>query len=235
MSVPTPPTNEPAWQIPPALRLQLLALLSADPTKPATMTYEEFLDWATEDTLAEWVEGKVIMTSPASARHQMIAAFLHNVLSSYTTVHGLGTVLIAPFQMKLPNSGREPDVLFLAAEHADRLRPAFLDGPADLVVEIISKESVGRDRGEKFEEYREAGIAEYWLIDPRLQQAEFYRLDARGRYDLIAVDGADGIYRSEVVPGFWLRVDWLWRQPLLDPAHVMMEIDRELYLRYLQA
>src|SRR5438874_191091 len=99
--------TEPRWEIPPDLRLELLALLSADPTKPATMTYEEFLQWGTEDTLAEWVDGKVIMTSPASTRHQYLAAFLSAVLSSYVTEHDLGTALIAPFQMKLPRSGRE--------------------------------------------------------------------------------------------------------------------------------
>jgi Uma2 family endonuclease len=162
--------------------LELLALLSADPAKPATMTYDEFLAWADEDTLAEWVDGKVVMTSPASAQHQYLAIFLATTLSTYVTVHDLGTVLTGPFQMKLARSGREPDVLFVAKEHLARLQPTFLQGPADLVVEIVSDESVARDRGTKFEEYREAGIPEYWLLDPRIEQAGFYHLDDRGRY-----------------------------------------------------
>ena len=33
------------------------------------ISYEEFLDWCDEDTLAEWVDGEIIMTSPASERH----------------------------------------------------------------------------------------------------------------------------------------------------------------------
>jgi len=225
--------DESTWQVPESLRLELLAVLTADPTKPATMTYEEFLEWADEDTLAEWVNGRVVMTSPASARHQHLAIFLSTVLSTYASIHDLGTVLTGPFQMKLARSGREPDVLFVTKEHLARLQPARLQGPADLVVEIVSDESVARDRGAKFEEYREGGVPEYWLLDPRLEQGEFYHLDDRGRYQLAPLD-SDGIYRSRVVPGLWLRAEWLWRQPLPSPTRVLLEIDREGYTRYFQ-
>jgi Uma2 family endonuclease len=233
MSVSEPSDAEARWEVPARLRLELLALLSADPTKPATMTYDEFLAWADEDTLAEWVDGKVVMTSPASAQHQYLAIFLATTLSTYVTIHDLGTVLTGPFQMKLARSGREPDVLFVAKEHLARLQPTLLQGPADLVVEIVSDESVARDRGTKFEEYREAGIPEYWLLDPRIEQAEFYHLDERGRYQLAPVD-EEGVYRSRVIPGLWLRVDWLWQQPLPSPTRALLEIDRDAYLSYFQ-
>lgn len=143
------------------------------------MTYEEFLEWADEDTLAEWVEGKVVMARPTSMRHQDVVRFLTRVLSTYVEITQIGTVLVAPFQMKLSHSGREPDLLFLAQAHLDRLKKTNLDGPADLVVEIISPESIGRDRGDKFYEYQAAAIPEYWLIDPDTQRAEIYQLDAR--------------------------------------------------------
>ncbi len=221
------------WQVPARVRLELLALLSADPTKPAIMTYDEFIEWVDEDTLAEWVDGRVVMTSPASARHQYLDIFLSTVLSTYAAVHDLGAVLTGPFQMKLPRSGREPDVLFVAKEHLARLQSTLLQGPADLVVEIASDESVARDRGTKFEEYREAGIPEYWLLDPRVEQAEFYLLDERGRYQRAPVD-AEGVYRSRVVTGLWLRVDWLWQQPLPAPTRVLLDIDRDAYLTYFQ-
>jgi Uma2 family endonuclease len=173
------------------------------------------------------------MTGPASAQHQYLAIFLATTLSTYVTLHDLGTVLTGPFQMKLARSGREPDVLFVAKEHLARLQPTLLQGPADLVVEIVSDESVARDRGTKFEEYREAGIPEYWLLDPRIEQAEFYHLDERGRYQRAPVEAA-GVYRSRVIPGLWLRVDWLWQQPLPSPTRALLEIDRDAYLSYFQ-
>jgi Uma2 family endonuclease len=193
------------------LRRRLLEAL-LEPAQPRRMTYEEFLAWADEDTLAEWVNGEVVITSPAGYKHQDIANFLLSILRAFAEAHQLGSVLSAPFQMKLERSGREPDLLFVAREHLDRLKETYLDGPADLVVEIVSPESLGRDRGEKFYEYEQAGIPEYWLIDPQREQAEFYQLDERGRYRLIWPD-AGGVYRSKVLEGFWLRVDWLWHPP----------------------
>jgi hypothetical protein len=55
--------------------------------------------------------------------------------------------------MKLALSGREPDVLFLASAHVGRLTETYLNGPADVMVEIVSPDSVGRDRGDEFYEY----------------------------------------------------------------------------------
>lgn len=123
--------------------------------------------------------------------------------------------------MKLTH-GREPDLLFVAREHQERLKDTYLDGPADLVVEIILPESIGRDRGEKFYEYEQAGIPEYWLLDPERRWAEFYQLDA-GRYRLVLGDET-GEYHSAVLPGFWLRVDRLWQEPLPTPLRALAEI-----------
>jgi len=188
------------------------------------MTYEEFLAWADEDTLAEWVDGEVVMYSPASDRHQDMARFLAAVLSIYVETYGLGVIRPAPFQMKLER-GREPDLLFVAREHLNRLKETYLDGPADLAVEIVSPESAGRDRGEKFYEYEQAGIPEYWLIDPQTERAEFYQLTAAGQYRLVLPD-AEGIYRAAVLPDLWLRVAWLWQTPL----PLVLDVVRELGL-----
>lgn len=78
--------------------------------------------------------------------------------------------------------GREPDLLFVAQEHLDRLQETYLDGPANLVVEVVSPESLARDRGAKFVEYEAGGVPEYWLLDPLRRWAEFYCLGEDGRY-----------------------------------------------------
>ena len=204
------------------LRRQMLDVLLA-PSQPARMSYEEFMDWLDEDTLAEWVEGEVIMTSPASDSHQDLAGFLTAVLRVFVESRGLGWVRSAPFQMKLAASGREPDLVFVTSDQLDRVRRTYLDGPASLAVEIVSPESAGRDRGEKFYEYEGAGIPEYWLLDPQTRRAEFYQLGSEGQYHLTAPD-KEGVYRSTVLAGFWLRVDWLWQQPLPRVLDVLREL-----------
>ena len=95
-----------------------------------------------------------------------------------------------------------------------------------MIIEIISKESRSRDRGDKFYEYESAGISEYWLIDPIRQQAEFYRIGTDNRYHSILPD-SEGIYRSEVIKGFWLSVSWLWKEPLPSVLDVWLEINTE--------
>jgi Uma2 family endonuclease len=196
---------------------------------PRRMSYEDFLAWADEDTLAEWVKGEVRMGSPASNRHQNLCGFLESVLRIFAETYDVGIVRSAPFQMKLEGSGREPDVLLVRKEHAGRLKETYLDGPADLVVEVVSEESVGRDRGEKFYEYESGGVEEYWLIDPLRRIGEFYQLEG-GRYRLVLA-GEEGIYRSRVVPGFWLQLEWLWEENLPKVEDVLLEIGGEDYAR----
>ncbi len=191
---------------------------------PGPMSYEEFLEWLDEDTWAEWVDGEVVMLSPASQRHQDLADFLTSILRAFVEAHSLGRVISAPFQMKthpdLP--GREPDLLFIDKEHLDRLKETYLDGPADLVVEIVSPESRLRDRGEKFAEYEAGGVREYWLIDPDEKRADFYVLGEDGRYERRRPEA--GVYRSEVVKGFWIKEEWLWRDPLPPTLKVLKEL-----------
>lgn len=191
----------------------------------AKMTWEEFLAWCDEDTWAEWVDGEVQMVSPASDKHQDIAVFLTALLRLYVRRKRLGWVRSAPFLMRLSNvpRGREPDILFVRQEHVNRVKSAFLDGPADLVVEIISPESIGRDRGDKFIEYEQGGVPEYWLLDYTRRRAEFYVRDPSGMYQVADPDD-DGIYRSQVVDGFWIRVEWLWQDPLPMEEDVLREI-----------
>ncbi|MCX7841076.1 MAG: Uma2 family endonuclease [Anaerolineae bacterium] len=191
------------------------------------ITYEEFLARADEDAHVEWVNGEVIVQMTAKPLHQDVLNFLNHLLDTFVRFFGLGKVFTAPMQMKATpqGPGREPDLLFVARAHLDRVLETHLDGPADLVVEIVSDESVSRDLDEKFVEYQEAGIAEYWIIDPRprRKRAWFYRLDERGQYQPVPLT-PDGVYRSTVVPGFWLNVNWLWGDELPDPLTTFAEI-----------
>jgi Uma2 family endonuclease len=118
-------------------------------------------------------------------------------------------------------SGREPDIIFVARENLSRLKPTFLDGAADVAIEVISPESQARDRGDKFYEYEKGGVREYWLIDPARKQAEFYSLNENGIYQSVAL--ADGVFRSMVIEGFNFRVEWLWQEPLPPVLNILRE------------
>ncbi|MBF0474864.1 MAG: Uma2 family endonuclease [Deltaproteobacteria bacterium] len=196
---------------------------TAPPPIIPKMTYEEFLAW-TDDTFAEWVDGEVIFMGPASIRHQDIAGFLTSLLRLFVEKHRLGRVFPAPVQMKtgprLP--GREPDISFVARENFYRLRDTHINGPADLTVEIISPESRSRDREQKYKEYQIGGVLEYWLIDPEIQQAEFHQLGEDGLYHLGPLEQGQ-VYRSLVLTGLWMDVEWLWQDPLPSELDILEE------------
>lgn len=176
-------------------------------------TFEEYLVRA-KDVRAEWVDGRILFMSPASFLHQDLLAFLLALLRGFAEASDLGWVGSAPFVMYLREraQGREPDILFVAREHLHRIQASYLDGPADLAVEIVSPDSRARDRQEKRAEYEAAGVPEYWWIDPSREQAEFLRLGEDGRYEPLPVE--EGLVVSSVLPGFRLRLAWLWQRPL---------------------
>jgi Uma2 family endonuclease len=180
--------------------------------QPLRMSYEEYLAWADEDVHAEWVNGEVIVQMPPKEPHQRVVAFLLQLMGLFIQLFQLGRLLPAPFEMRATPDGpaREPDLIFVASEHLDRLSQERLSGPADLVVEVISDDSVARDRADKFYEYQAAGVREYWILDsrPGRERADFYVLDEKGRYRPVPPE-SDGRYHSTVLPGFWLHMDWV--------------------------
>ena len=198
---------------------------SERPMPSSPVSFEEFLAWADEDTLAEWGDGEVILMSPTSADHQRLLKFLFYLVDAFVQAHRIGEVFLPPFLMRLPSrpSSREPDLLFVSNAHADRVKGAHLDGPADLVVEIVSPESDERDRVEKLREYEAGGVLEYWLIDLPRRAASFHQLGADGRYHAGSL-GVDGFDHSTVLPGFRLRVAWLWERPLPPVAEALRQI-----------
>lgn len=177
------------------------------------MTYEQFLSELNEDVHAEWVNGETILFMPSGPEHQRVVSFLLTVIRLFVEHFNLGEILTAPMEMKpTPHSNsREPDLLFVARKNLERFGDAKLEGPADLVVEIISPESENRDTVDKLREYEAEGVREYWIVDSRAgkERALFYVLDDTGRYRRIEPD-QNGVYTSTVLEDFWLNTKWLW-------------------------
>jgi Uma2 family endonuclease len=188
------------------------------------MTYEAFLETDFGERRVEWVDGEVVEMGTISDSHNDLGGFLLALIRFFVDAFGLGAVRYDPFNMRLQGrpSGRCPDILFVANENRTRLQKNHLDGPADLVVEIISPDDPDRDRVTKFREYEQGGVREYWLIDRDNGQADFYLLGNDGRYHPLPVD-EDGLFRSVVLPGLRLKVEWLWQDPLPPLLSVLKE------------
>ena len=181
------------------------------------MTYEEYVDYVDDSTHSEWVDGEVTIFMSPGRRHQSISLLLSFVLGGFLEFSQLGDVLTEPFEMKLRSgrSYREPDLLVVLYEHRHRLTEQRLEGAADFVIELVSPESIMRDRDEKRREYEAAGIPEYWLIDATLDRLGIVALSlgADGRYRELLSD-VHGNVHSMVLPGFFLNQQWFTGEDL---------------------
>jgi Uma2 family endonuclease len=189
----------------------------------AVMTEQEFEAWCDEDVKAEYVDGEVIVHSPVSTRHSDVVLFLAGLMRIIVQQHDLGRVLGPELQVRLrPGLRRVPDLLFVAKERANMIQPTLVEGAPNLIVEIVSPDSVERDWREKYLEYQAAGVGEYWVVDLEYQRMAVYRLSEERRYQ--AMSAEEGVYRSQVLPGFWLRAEWLWQEPLPNELDVAREM-----------
>lgn len=165
----------------------------------------------------EFVGGSLVAVAPQSHDHIDKSWFLTTLLKAFVQARGSGLAVGDGFAQRLdPATVRVPDVAYFRPESLARVRPTFSEGGADLVVEIVSLDSQARDRGDKFVEYERAGVEEYWIVDPLRRTASFYRLD-EGVYRPVFPDAEDRV-ASSVLPGFVLRVEWLWNPPPLVDA-----------------
>jgi Uma2 family endonuclease len=183
------------------------------------MSFEEYLE-AYDGVHAEWVGGRVYVMSPGNEPQGRLSRFLAAIIQYWADAHGgLGETYVNAYPLRLSEDvAREPDVFFIRRENADRAHGTFVEGAADLVIEIVSPSTRAVDRGVKYYEYEQAGVPEYWLVDPLRERVEAYRLGPGGVYEAVAPEDPP-VLRSEVLPGMWISVEWLWQRPLpLMPA-----------------
>lgn len=185
------------------------------------LSFEDFLKLY-DGRHAEWLVGKVLVHMANNDVHQNLFIFLTSLLHLFLGFKPIGRLMVSPFSMYMGETkpAREPDLMIILNEHQDRIKRTFLDGAADIAIEIVSPESTTRDYGEKFAEYEAAGVREYWLIDPERKQADVYVLGENGRFARRALD-AEGRLTSTLLPNFALAPEILWREELPKGAELL--------------
>lgn len=191
------PDRQPAWGV---------ALLFPD---QGTWSEDEYLDLP-GNHLIEFNEGHLEVLPMPTPYHQMIAFHLHRTLHDYVKSRQLGAVFSAPLPVRVGRAKyREPDVAFVSTSQlpADIRRVKQLDR-ADLVVEVVSEgpENRTRDFVEKRTVYAQAGIAEYWIVEPISEEVSVLVLKD-GQYEIDAVYRRGECLRSVLLPDFEMSVD----------------------------
>lgn len=177
---------------------------------PATkLTYHDYQLLPDDGKRYEVIDGDLYMTPAPVTRHQMIAMRLSHALMTYLETHPIGTALAAPCDVLLSDVDiLQPDLLVVLQDGLARITDKNVQGPPDLVIEILSPGTAGRDRDLKRKRYEHFGVREYWLVDPDRNTVEILRLE-QNRFTRASLTSPPSQASSPLLSDLILDLAWI--------------------------
>lgn len=171
------------------------------------LTWEDIKDLPESQGRTEIVEGELVVSPTPGSRHQIICYRLTLKLGPYVTEQRLGTLFTHPIHVILADHVHyEPDLCFITRARSSIIQEAYIAGPPDLVIEVISESNRTHDTVVKHRDYARYGVSEYWLVDMREELISTWRLQGQA-YELLGRAQRGG----QVVTGIFEGLE-------LDPA-----------------
>ena len=167
-------------------------------------TYDDYARLPEDGKRYEVIRGELYMSAAPRPLHQRVITRLSFYLEGFLDETRLGTAFVAPIDVILPNQLGDPvlpDIVFISRESLHLVEELNIQGAPQLVVEVLSPSNPAHDRSLKYELYGQAGVLEYWIIDPRERTVEIHQL-RDGAYTLVGHWGEDEAARSELLEGF---------------------------------
>jgi len=183
--------------------------------KQGAFTYEDYLQLPEEPGFRyEILDGFLLKEPSPSVSHQRASRELGYQLKTYfDQFDPAGEIFNAPLDVTLGDRNVvQPDILFISGAHREIIRPDRIDGPCDLVVEIMSPTNRRKDRLKKMEIYRRAGIPHYWLVDPEEKTLEAFFLQGEN-YALVFAGGPEDEFAHPAFPGLKLELEKVFYHP----------------------
>lgn len=168
-------------------------------------TWEDYLRLPDDGNRYEIIEGVLYVTAAPIYDHQFSVFALAGELRAFVHPRGLGVVLGAPFDVRLPGVAApvQPDVVFFRTGNTPVAGDKSFIGVPDLIVEVLSPRTSRVDQHVKLAAYEKAGVPEYWLADPKTRSLTVYTLNAKtGDYEELGRFGPKDSVRSAVLAGF---------------------------------
>ena len=168
-------------------------------------TYEDYLK-TPEDKRYELINGELLMTPSPIPNHQRVSGKLEFVVRKFVTENNLGEVFDAPCDVYLDDENVvQPDILFISQERLNIIGKKNIGGAPDIVIEIISENSVYRDMVQKKRLYARFGVKEYWIVIPEEKEVEVYILKGAA-YQLYKTFTKVDILESPSLKGLKIRL-----------------------------
>lgn len=174
------------------------------------LTYEDYCRLPNDGRRYEILEGELAVTPAPTPGHQELLLNLAALLRDHVTSRRLGKVYVSPIDVILARTSVvQPDLVFVRADRLSLVSGRGIEGPPDLVVEVLSPTTEAQDRGAKLQLYARHGVPHYWLLDPDARRLEAYEL-AGTSYRLVADLTGTADFAPALFPGLTLPLDALW-------------------------
>jgi Uma2 family endonuclease len=161
-----------------------------------------------EGTPVELLRGRFMMSPSPIPLHQIVIGRLNRILQKAELADG-GLALLAPMDVVLADDTVvQPDLLYIAKDRRIIVQNR-IEGPPDLVIEVLSPATERRDRLEKLDLYARYQVAEYWMVDPKMQLFEFL-INQQGRFVIMTPNG--GQYQSSRLPNIEIDLVSFWQE-----------------------
>jgi Uma2 family endonuclease len=192
--------------------------LVEEPSPDYTYTYADYLKWQFEERL-ELFKGKIFKMSGPNTKHQVVSGNLFYKMRSYFSGNEPCKVFSAPFDIRLPIQNRKKDDEITTVVQPDisivcddsKIDHRGICGAPDLVVEILSPGNSKKEVRLKFELYEEAGVKEYWIINPVEENLVIYILDTEGKFGGGKMYAGGDVIKSSAVQGLQVYVNDIFK------------------------
>lgn len=180
---------------------------------PKEFTYQDYLLLPEEPGYRyEVLKGMLIKEPSPNVMHQRVSRRLQRILEDYFWQHDPGgEIFNAPLDVTFHDiTVVQPDLFYVSGDQKTIVKDTRIDGPPALAVEVLSPSGSRKDRFQKLQIYREAGVQHYWLVDPLEKTLECFML-RDGLYMLMATGMEDDVIEHPAFPGLSVPLESLWQ------------------------
>lgn len=174
------------------------------------LTYDDYVELPNDGKRYQILEGALDVTPAPTPKHQTVSLNLTRLLDTHVREHGLGQILCSPIDVILSATTiAQPDIIFIASGRKEIISARAIEGPPDLVVEILSPSTARTDRSIKSILYARFGVRHYWLVDPVARTLETYELAGTQYTGLRTFANADHA-ETTLFPGLAIDLADVW-------------------------
>ncbi len=182
---------------------------SPDHLPPGPLTYEDYVELPDDGKQYEILDGELFVSPAPVPRHQRVSRNLQWILEGHLRSRRSGELLNAPIDLILAQTTiAQPDLLFVRAGREAIVTERAVEGPPDLVVEILSPNTTRKDRTTKAMLYARYRVSHYWILDPAERIFEGYTLEDGYRL-MVRAQGPE-VVRAEPFPDLEIPLGEVW-------------------------